>query len=103
MVRAWSGHPDGAALLGEAADRFARLGQAAGQGLCAVNLAEARAPLLEGIESYERFHAHLSDELLRARYRNPDLILRHAGMWTAEREAVPEIREGAVADAVPAS
>ena len=45
----------------------------------------------------------LYDELLRARYRNPDLILRHAGMWTAEREAVPEIREGAVADAVPAS
>ena len=45
----------------------------------------------------------LYDELLRARYRNPDLILRHAGMWTAERVAVPEIGEGAVADAVPAS
>ncbi|MBX3271725.1 MAG: sigma 54-interacting transcriptional regulator [Sandaracinaceae bacterium] len=37
-----------------------------------VNVTEARAPLLDGIESYERFHAHLRDELLRARtFRRP--------------------------------
>ncbi len=41
-----------------------------------VNLTEARAPLLEGIESYERFHAHLSDELLRTRtFRRPIALL----------------------------
>ncbi|MCA9608240.1 MAG: sigma 54-interacting transcriptional regulator [Myxococcales bacterium] len=61
-----------------------------------VNLTEARAPLLEGIESYERFHAHLSDELLRARtFRRPLALLMvkalggeqaHASRW------VPRLR-----------
>lgn len=41
VTRIWGHHPDGLALISEAADRFARLGQPAGQGMCAVHLADA--------------------------------------------------------------
>ena len=41
-----------------------------------LHLASASAPLLEGIESYERLFAHLSDEIVRARtFRRPLALL----------------------------
>ncbi len=41
-----------------------------------VNLTAASAPLLDGIESYERFYAHLTDELVRSRaFRRPLALL----------------------------
>jgi len=41
-----------------------------------VNLTASSAPLLDGIEPYERFFAHLSDELVRARtFRRPLALL----------------------------
>ncbi len=40
-MRAWTGHPDGAALAMQGLERFARLGQVAGQTLCRVHLADA--------------------------------------------------------------
>ncbi|HJL16898.1 MAG TPA: sigma 54-interacting transcriptional regulator [Sandaracinaceae bacterium LLY-WYZ-13_1] len=61
-----------------------------------VNLAAANAPLLEGLESYERFHAHLADEIVRARTFHRPLALvmvraigpddAHASRW------VPRLR-----------